>query len=73
MPAGRRIARLLLQRDLRGRTLLGRGLRTADDFLELRAFARILLHHAGAPLLAFNHAGLGHTVILTPAIELLAA
>src|SRR5215813_12006435 len=54
------IARHRLQRRLRSRALLGRGLGASDQLLELRALRRVLLHDPGATLLALDHARLRH-------------
>src|SRR5579864_8101553 len=60
VPRGTGIARLRLQRGLRGHTLLGRALGTADQLPELRAPGRVLFHDPGATLLALDHARLRH-------------
>src|SRR6185437_5859598 len=55
-----RVPRLRLQLRLRGRTLLGRSLRTADQLFELCPLHRVSLHDLGATLLALDHARLRH-------------
>src|SRR6516162_7479589 len=52
LPRGARIARLRLQRRLRGSPLLGRAPRASDQLLELRALCCVLFHDPGATLLA---------------------
>src|SRR5215469_4935414 len=58
LPRRTGVARLRLQRRLRGGPLLGRALRASDQLLELRALGRVLFHDPGATLLALDHARL---------------
>ena len=54
--------------DLRVGTLLGGGLRAANQLFQLSALRRVLLHDLGATLLALDHVRLGHS----PVVPLLA-
>src|SRR5260221_3436253 len=62
LPARRRIARLLLQFDLRLFALLRPGLRIADQLFELGAPGGVFLRYLEAALLAHEHVGFGHGV-----------
>src|SRR5271156_435054 len=55
-----RIARLLLQLNLRGRALFRPGLRVADQLPELGASLRVFLRDLETALLAHEHVGLCH-------------
>src|SRR5262245_43059894 len=59
------VTRLLLQFGLRSKLLFRGAARAADDFLQLRALRRVLLHDPRATLLALDHARLGHTVCIS--------
>src|ERR1700733_4295828 len=60
LPGGTRIARLLLQFDLRGFAALLPGLRVADQLFELSAPLGEFLRYFQAFLLAHEHIRLGH-------------
>src|SRR5450631_1333253 len=58
-----RIARLLLQLDLRGGALFRPGLRFADQLFELGASGSVFLGYLEAALLAHEHVRLGHGLL----------
>src|SRR5580692_11116016 len=63
LPHGARIARLLLQLDLRGRALFSARLRTADQLLEFSAPGGVFLRHLQASFLAHEHVRFRHGLL----------
>src|ERR1035438_6575042 len=63
LPRLRRVARLLLQLDLRSLAAFRSGLRVADQLPELGASRGVFLRHLEALLLAHEHIRLGHGLL----------